>query len=676
MRVVMTLFFSRFTFVPCASLVFLLGCQSPQKQDQADLVLTNAYVYTVDAGRSIAEAVAIKGNKIVYVGSNEGVDDLTGPDSQVIDMQGSMLMPGMHDMHIHALGTVEPDMCDLQSQTMSLEEMVPVLKECISKFGVAEGEWLIALQWAFSRGNQPSSELPNIRAALDAVSTEHPIFLWGDDGHHGAANSLAFSLASNEQGENVEINASSLKSDYARFLPMIAVDAEGEPTGGVNEDARMLIRPNFLGDMLGMSGDLGGTMPRVAEKLASSGITSIQDAIVTPETLTAYGELEASGQMTFRLRAAMVEPDSENIDEIDAHLQKLVSLRNQYQDSDLISANAVKLFADAVLEGNPLTSPPTLPVAAMLSGFKQPIFAGSIDDGSFDIVGYVDPERDICKAVQGDPDTFAAADRIDAFQSEYGFYPQQCLPQSGILEHEESFIRAYIRKATEAGFHVHVHALADRGVRVAVDELGKVKDIADRLGTTQSLAHVQIAHPDDQKRIGELGISVVFTFVWATPSLQYEMMVIPFIEEVQGIADLYNDETYYMQNVYPARTIQEYGGVLVNGSDAPVGNRDPMPFASLQQAVTRSNGEVVMNAAQRVDIHSAIAAFTINGAKLFGHDAKLGSLEVGKIADIIALDQNIVDLANNGRAADIGSTKVTLTVFDGGVVFERDVAVD
>ncbi len=170
-----------------------------------------------------------------------------------------------------------------------------------------------------------------------------------------------------------------------------------------------------------------------------------------------------------------------------------------------------------------------------------------------------------------------------------------------MLEHDESFIRAYIRKATEAGFHVHVHALADKGVRVAVDELGKVKSIADRNGTTQSLAHVQIAHPDDQRKIGELGISVVFTFVWSAPSLQYDMMVIPFIEEVAGISDLYNSDTYYMQNVYPVKSIHDYGGILVNGSDAPVGNRDPMPFVSLQQAVTRSNGDVVMNENQRVD---------------------------------------------------------------------------
>ena len=208
-------------------------------------------------------------------------------------------------------------------------------------------------------------------------------------------------------------------------------------------------------------------------------------------------------------------------------------------------------------------------------------------------------------------------------------------------------------------------------MRIAVDEFAKVKAIADRNGTSQSLAHVQIAHPNDQKRIGELGVSVVFTFVWATPGIPYDMMVAPFIDEVAGAADLYNMDHYYMQNVYPARSVQNFGGVLVNGSDAPVGNRDPMPFASLQQAVTRSNGDVVLNEDQRIDIHSAIAAFTINGAKLFGHDDRLGSIEVGKTADIIVLNQNIVELAENGDAHKISETGVEMTIFDGRIVYER-----
>ncbi|MDA0681507.1 MAG: amidohydrolase family protein [Proteobacteria bacterium] len=654
-----------------ATLVLVTACQPADRQPVADLVLTNGYIYTVDGSKSVAEAVAISGNMITFVGSSENAAAYVGENTEVRDLGGAMVMPGIHDMHVHALGTIESDKCDLNSGRFSLEEMVPVLRACLDEREIAPGHWLIVLQWAFSSGNAPSDDLPNIRAALDAVSAEHPIFLWGDDGHHAAANSAALATAKNASGETIGINAATLRDEFAFYLPMINVDENGEPTGGINEDARTLLRGDPFADFVGMDGDASDKMPRLAARMAQSGITSLQDAIVTPSTLAMYGWLEESGGMTFRFRAAMAEPRSENIEDIDAHLDMLKALREQYSDSELVSANAVKLFADAVLEGNPLTSPPTLPVAALLENFKQPIFGGSIEDGTFDVVGYIDQGRESCQAVQADPGAYTSRDRITQFQSEYGFYPIQCIPKSGILEHEEAFTRAYIRKATEAGFHVHVHALSDKAVRIAVDEFGKVKNIADASGLTQSLAHVQLAHPDDQKRIGELGISVVFTFVWTASGPQYEMMVAPFIDELAGVADLYNPDHYYMKNVYPAKSIQDFGGILVNGSDAPVGGRDPMPLVSLAMALYRSDGEAVLNEKERIDVHSAIEAFTINGAKLMGHDDKVGSIETGKLADLVVLSQNIVDLAQNGEPYKIAETKVTTTIFNGKIVYEQ-----
>ena len=337
----------------------------------------------------------------------------------------------------------------------------------------------------------------------------------------------------------------------------------------------------------------------------------------------------------------------------------------------LIQADAVKVFADGVLEGDPLTSPPTLPVAAVLGGYKQPIFGGSIEDGTFNVTGYVDQGQELCQDVQANPQAYEATEVIQKFQAEHGFFPQQCIPQSGNLARPEEYLRAYIDKATEAGFNVHVHALADKAVRVVVDEFAKVKDLADRSGLSQSLAHVQLVHPDDQKRIGELGVYSVFTFVWTASGPEYEMMVAPFIDQLDGVADLYNPDHYYMQNVYPAKSMQDFGGVIVHGSDAPVGGRDPMPLVSLQQAITRGNDGVLLNPKESLDIHSTIAAFTINGAKMMGNSDWLGSIEAGKVADIIVLDQNIVELAASGHPEKIGATKVKTTIFDGEVVFER-----
>jgi predicted amidohydrolase YtcJ len=312
-----------------------------------------------------------------------------------------------------------------------------------------------------------------------------------------------------------------------------------------------------------------------------------------------------------------------------------------------------------------------LPVAAMLDAYKQPIFDGSIEDGSFDVAGYVDQDSERCQAVKTDPEAYADAQIIEAFKNENGFFPQQCIPYSGILEHSEEFLRSYIQKATAAGFHVHVHALADKAVRIVVDEFAKVKDLADRSGLSQSIAHAQVVHPDDQKRMGELGISAVLTLVWTISGLEYEMTVAPFIDEIAGVADLYNLDHYYMKKVYPAKSIHDYGGNIVHGSDAPVGSRNPMPMINLQGAITRGSGETLLNPGERLDIHQAIAAFTINGARLFGHQEQLGSIEAGKIADLVVLEQNIVELAESGRAEQVGETRTRMTVFNGDIVFER-----
>lgn len=665
-------------FVFCFALVVSLSAcgkseQAAEPTESADLILSNGYVYTVDSQRSVAEAVAIRGEQIIFVGSNEAAMAFAGAKTEVRDLQGAMVLPGFHDMHIHALGTVPPEMCDLDSQAYSLEDMVPVLQQCIETYQIPAGEFLIVLQWNFSGGNQPSENLPNMRAALDAVSSEHPVFLWGNDGHHGAANSAAFALAKNAQGEVLGLSAETLAGEFSGFRPMVAVDENGRPNGGIHETARALIRPDFFADFLGGGASAETVMPQVAQALARNGITSIQDAWVSPEVLESYAWLEQSGGMTFRLRAAMAGPSNSKIEDIDAHLAMLQALRERFASSKLIEANAVKLFSDAVLEGNPLSSPPTLPVAAMLSGYKQPIFAGSIEDGSFDIDGYVDQGSELCQSVQAKPEDFMAKDVLKAFAAEQGFYPQQCIPYGGILEHPEDYLRSYIRKATEAGFHVHVHALADKAIRIVVDEFAQVKEQADAAGLTQSIAHAQVVHPDDQKRIGELGIATVFTLVWSASGVEYEMTVAPFIDEVKGVADLYNPEHYYMQNVYPARSIMEFGGPLVHGSDAPVGTRNPIPLVNLQMAITRGGtpeGEIALNPKEAIDVHQAIAALTINGARLFKHEGRLGSIETGKTADLVVLNQNIVELAESGQAQLIGETAVTTTVFDGAIVYD------
>ncbi|HEV7431485.1 MAG TPA: amidohydrolase family protein, partial [Steroidobacteraceae bacterium] len=114
------------------------------------------------------------------------------------------------------------------------------------------------------------------------------------------------------------------------------------------------------------------------------------------------------------------------------------------------------------------------------------------------------------------------------------------------------------------------------------------------------------------------------------------------------------------------------GAVLLGGSDAPVDTRDPRPFVNMALAVTRRvAGQPALNPAEAVSIREVIDAYTINGAKYLNLDNETGSIEPGKSADLVVVTQDILALADDGRADDIVNTKVLSTYFMGKEVYHR-----
>jgi predicted amidohydrolase YtcJ len=124
--------------------------------------------------------------------------------------------------------------------------------------------------------------------------------------------------------------------------------------------------------------------------------------------------------------------------------------------------------------------------------------------------------------------------------------------------------------------------------------------------------------------------------------------------------------------MYPVRSSLEAGAVLVAGSDAPVASRDPRPFLNMAMAVTRRlPGKPVLSHAQTVSIREVLDAYTINGARMLGRDAEFGSISVGKSADFVVLDRDILALGDSGRAEEIRTTRVLETYFAGRRVYRR-----
>ncbi len=632
--------------------------------ETADMILTNGYVYAADEAHSTFEALAIRGNKIIAIGSDEDVEAYMGDATEIRDLGGKMVLPGLHDMHIHGLQIVPPNMCDLDSNAYSLEGLVPVLQECLAKYASEPDSWLVVSQWNPWEGNEASEQFPTMRAALDAVSRDQPIILRGNDGHQGAANSAA--LASGP----VPINAETLKNELVEYRPFVGVDERGEPNGKLADSGRSLVtnnQPRNVGNAPPEE-----LMPRVAAKLAESGITSIQQAKAGQSTLRYYDWLDDNGGLTFRVRAAIfVGGESQDFDSVDEAIEYAKELRSSVTESEFFKANGIKMMIDGVMEGDPRATPPSIPNAQVIDGYKQPIFSIDPVTEEVQITRYVDLDSDLCEQTRYNLESMDP----DTFQAKNGFLPVQCSKVFGELFDSPETVKALISAAVENGFHVHTHVIADSAIRLATDAFEAAKPVADANGVTLSAAHLQLGKTVDYQRLGEMGIYVVMTYIWAEPDPEYEMMVIPFVDHVHSRDMLYSEENYYVQNAYATRSLEAYGAKLVFGSDAPVGSRDPRPFESMQTALTRQKEDgtgPVLNIGEAIDIHSAIASYTRTSAELMGHQEDIGTLEVGKTADLIVIDQNLVELAESGQAVDIGKTKVLTTIFNGEVVFERD----
>ncbi len=262
------------------------------------------------------------------------------------------------------------------------------------------------------------------------------------------------------------------------------------------------------------------------------------------------------------------------------------------------------------------------------------------------------------------------------FIAAHGFHPAQCRISSGTLEHPQDQLLEFARQFHRAGFTLHIHAIGDKAVRVAIDAIEAARR-SDGVSTQpDAIAHLQVIAPSDIARIGRDRIYTAFTFAWANALKDYDLTVLPFIDRVSGNSDaaFYTARNYTWRQSYPAQSVLRAGGILVGGSDAPVETRDPRPFYNIQYAVTRQHpGLPRFNPAEALTIWQALDAYTINGARGLGLGGQIGSLEVGKEADFIVLDRDVLALAADTKGRQtIRDTRVLETWFTGRKVFSAN----
>ena len=651
------------------------ACSAAAAEAAADLVVTDARIYTEDTHHSTVGALAVRGGKIVFVGSASEVQRFVGPNTRTERLGGHLVLPGLIDSHIHPLDILDLDVCNLQSKAVTLKELTAFVAACLERYKTPPGQRLVVHQWNYTDGNQPDPAHPTLRAALDAVSTSLEIELLGNDGHHGAFNSPALAQARDATGKVIGLSLLTLAAQFRDYRTFVGVDEKGEPNGAVNEDARYLIDPE---SMLAVDPEVAKAPQRVTQKLNSVGITGFLDAMTTPAAFPVYDKLYVSGKMSARARLAQFYDPSHTRTadgkvDYERILAQAIATRAKFANNPLIRADFIKIFADGVLEANPYAVPPTLPDAASLRPFLQPIF-GRDAHGDATVTGYVDTDSALCAEVRANPQQYAAPDAVAGFIKAHGYHPAQCAISYGELQHAREVILEYARRAHAAGFNLHIHAIGDTAVRTAIDAIEAARESDGVKSTHDGLAHLQVVDPADVVRFGHDHLYAAFTYAWMNTEPGYDITVIPFFQKVagNGYEALHQKASYYESNAYPVRSIQAAGGILVAGSDAPVETSDPRPFVNMARAVTRAYpGLPALNPEQSIPLRDVIDAYTVKGAEMLYLRDVAGSIEVGKSADFIELDRDILALADSGHAADVADTKVLATWFRGAKVFSR-----
>jgi predicted amidohydrolase YtcJ len=206
-----------------------------------------------------------------------------------------------------------------------------------------------------------------------------------------------------------------------------------------------------------------------------------------------------------------------------------------------------------------------------------------------------------------------------------------------------------------AGFQVHFHSIGDAAIRYALDAIEEALLENGQLGNRHHISHIQMFDPADIPRFAELDVVANFQPLWANGDDYITELTIPFIGEERA------------RWMYPIKSLQDSGAMVAFGSDWSVSTANPFP--QIEMAVTRTGGDDDSNPVfipeERIDLESAIVAFTINAAFVNKHEDQTGSIEVGKLADLIVTDKNVFDI----DAEDISETKVLLTLFGGEPVY-------
>jgi predicted amidohydrolase YtcJ len=563
----------------------------------ADLVMTNGVVYSADDADTFYEAIAVKDGQIMALGNSGEVEQYIGSDTEVIDLEGKMILPGFIDSHMHPPGNV---LREMYSISLSWRDDKETILEKVAAFVEANPD-LDAYYgggWSVGVFEDLESTLGPNKEALDAIMPDKPVILRSYDGHSTWVNSKALEVA--------------------------GIDAESaNPDGGVIE--RDPETGELWGTLKGMGFDTLPTQEYSYDQVLE-GVTAFQDfmhslgytGFFTPypsagaapgyDFYKALRQLEESDELKLWVRAA-TRIDINLDEDLDTQIANLKKARDDYS-GELFKITNAKIFMDGTVEAV---------TAKLLEPYEEEAGMGS--------------------------------------------------DYTGIYYWEDmDALREAFTKLNSEGFSVHVHSIGDRATKEALDAFEDA--LAEVPGDHRNaITHLQVVDYDDIPRFAELGVIANTQVYWHMKEPDWwEEVDYPFL----------GDRAEYE---YPLNSFFESGAVVASSSDYSVTD-PPVALWAIETGVTRNlnNAEFyevddiegiddptwLLNKDERTSLENMIKSFTANNAYALFLDDYTGTIEVGKYADLVILDQDLFSI----DPQDIDGVEVLKTIFRGMVVYE------
>jgi predicted amidohydrolase YtcJ len=557
-----------------------------ENNQDADRLFINGNIYTVDRGCAWAESVAVKNGEIVYVGNASGGDAWAGPETEVIDLDGKMVLPGFIDSHAHVSCATN----EAASLEMFHLESLDAYLDAVRMFATDHPEHEVIYGSGWHNNLFPLSG--PVKQDLDAIVPDRPVCLMSEDGHFSWVNSRAIAMAGitketpNPTGGVIEKDART-----------------GEPSGTLRETARDLVQnilPPFTVEQV------KGSIRAFMQEAGRVGITTVHDPLlILPDAsgqlngfgagrnnIQAYAELASDRELTLRVRGTVLTDPTLNADQVRA-----IKSACEHQDDRLFKMTGIKVFVDGVVEGG---------TAYLLEPYANK------------------------------PETF------------------------GVPLWTQESLNALFEKADREQLQIHIHAIGDAAVRMSLDALEQVRKKNGRRDARHLITHLHVFDRSDIPRMAALDVIGVPQPFWFVKGRYFA-----FEAEYLGLERA--------EKEYPMRSLADAGILLAGASDYPVQVPSP-PLLGIMLGVTRCEpGETdpneILGPEERMTVSEMIEIFTINGARANFLEHETGSIEVGKKADMVVLENNLFEIP----AEKIADTRVLMTIFEGNTVY-RDTA--